>query len=262
MNVERVIARHRIGGWEFWPVTGELHRASEVRRLEPRAAKALQLLCEAGGDVVSQDELIAVVWQGRALSGNSVAVVIAQLRRALDDDAREPRLIETIPKCGYRLRADNGASQLAKNRSRAMLGVAVAALLILLAIAAFFQPLDRAGGEIAVTDVANQTGDASYTPVARATSELIVTDLGRYGFLVRRNGKGDLRLSSKLVIWDGLPYLGMTATDSSGVVRWSAMSKATPGAIPPVVQSRVGELAQRFPPKELRRRVADTGDRR
>ena len=63
------------------------------------------MLCEAGGDVVSQEQLIDGVWQGRALSENSVAVVIGQLRRALDDDAREPRLIETIPKRGYRLRA-------------------------------------------------------------------------------------------------------------------------------------------------------------
>src|SRR5215217_1243145 len=106
MNVERGIGQHRIGGWEFSPSSGELRRRTDVRRLEPRAARALQLLCEANGAVVSQEQLIAEVWQGRALSDNSVAVVIGQLRRALDDDAREPRLIETIPKRGYRLRAD------------------------------------------------------------------------------------------------------------------------------------------------------------
>src|SRR4051812_32448204 len=103
MNVERGIGRHRIGGWEFLPATGELRRRADVRRLEPRAAKALEMLCEAGGDVVSQEQLIDGVWQGRALSENSIAVVIGQLRRALDDDARDPRLIETIPKRGYRL---------------------------------------------------------------------------------------------------------------------------------------------------------------
>src|ERR1044071_238743 len=105
MNVERNVGRHRIGGWDFSPATGELRRRSDVRRLEPRAPRALEMLCEADGEVVSQEQLIEGVWQGRVLSENSVAVVIGQLRKALDDDAREPKLIETIPKRGYRLRS-------------------------------------------------------------------------------------------------------------------------------------------------------------
>src|SRR5215212_6382400 len=121
MNVERSIGRHRIGGWEFSPATGELRRRADLRRLEPRAAKALQMLCEAGGDVVSQEQLIDSVWQGRALSENSVAVVIGQLRKALDDDAREPKLIETIPKRGYRLHATATATEAPGRRRNAVL---------------------------------------------------------------------------------------------------------------------------------------------
>jgi DNA-binding winged helix-turn-helix (wHTH) protein len=260
VNVERAIGRHRIGAWEFWPATGELHRGSDVRRLEPRAAKTLETLCAAGGDIVTHDELIAVVWQGRALSANSVAVVIGQLRRALEDDAREPMLIETIPKRGYRL---HGKAALFRPRpSRNPTVFVIAAFVVLALVAAALLSVGRSNGEIAVGDVVNATGNPSYSPVARATSELIVTELGKRGYPLRRGGKGDLLLGSKLVIWDGLPYLGMTATDGSGVVRWSAMSKATPGAIPPAVHSRIGELADRFPPKDLRRRVADAEDRR
>ena len=73
MKAEPGIGRHKVGGWEFIPATGELRRRTEVRRLEPRAAKALSLLCEAGGNVVTHDQLIAEVWNGRALSDNSVA---------------------------------------------------------------------------------------------------------------------------------------------------------------------------------------------
>src|SRR6266550_3764475 len=131
MNVERSIGRHRIGGWEFSPATGELRRRTDVRRLEPRAAKALQLLCEANGELVSQEELIAGVWHGRALSENSVAVVIGQLRRALDDDAREPRLIETIPKRGYRLRpTEESSGTVQKGRTAVMIAIAGLVLLI------------------------------------------------------------------------------------------------------------------------------------
>ena len=61
---------------------------------------------------------------------------------------------------------------------------------------------------------------------------------------MRRDRGGDLRLASKLVMWDGPPYLGMTATDASGVVRWSAMIKATQGAVPPGVAAELDGLAR------------------
>src|SRR5436305_5360217 len=154
MNIERSIGRHHIGGWEFSPATGELRRRTDVRRLEPRAAKTLEMLCEANGELVSQEQLIAGVWQGRALSENSVAVVIGQLRRALDDDAREPRLIETIPKRGYRLRSTGEAIEPSRNR-RAVAIVAIAGVLLL--IAALAASLSGRGSvAVGVADVANE----------------------------------------------------------------------------------------------------------
>jgi DNA-binding winged helix-turn-helix (wHTH) protein len=261
MNLERGIERHRIGGWEFLPATGELRRRTELRRLEPRAAKALLLLCEANGELVSQEQLIAEVWHGRALSENSIAVVIGQLRRALDDDAREPRLIETIPKRGYRLHRQATTPATPLTHRRGLMAVTAVALIALLAALILLPRAASSRGTLAVADVANATGNAAYAPVARATSELIVTELGKQGFSLRRTGQGDLLLTPKLVMWDGLPYLAMSATDPQGVVRWSSMSKATPGAIPPAVHTKLGELAARFPPDELRGRVAD-GQRR
>ena len=256
MNIERKVGRTRVGGWEFSPATGELRRSTEVRRLEPRAAKALELLLNAGGEVVSQDELIAKVWGGRSLSDNSVAVVIGQLRKALDDDAREPKLIETIPKRGYRLR-EATVEATPRQRRTVLLAVGGILLTLLVALAVRNALLGPATIAIAVRDVSNDTGNAAYDPLARATSELVVTELGQRGYAVRRSGQGDLALQSKLVIWDGLPYLGMTATDHSGVVRWSQMAKATPGAVPPAVDAGLDELAGRFPPKEGAERLAN-----
>src|SRR3954447_3001460 len=158
MNVERSVGRHRIGTWEFSPATGELRRRTDVRRLEPRAARALEMLCDAGGDLVSQEQLIDGVWQGRALSENSVAVVIGQLRRALDDDAREPRLIETIPKRGYRLRADQAQSERPARRRRFAM-IAIAALILLIAGVAVWTLRSPGAMAVAVADVANDTGN-------------------------------------------------------------------------------------------------------
>ena len=256
MNLERSIGRHRIGGWDFSPATGELRRRTDLRRLEPRAAKALQMLCEAGGDVVSQEQLIDGVWQGRALSENSVAVVIGQLRKALDDDAREPKLIETIPKRGYRLHATAAAAAEAPARRRNSALIAIAALVLALLAGAWIITR-QAAPSIGMSDVANATGNAAYDPLVRATSELIVADLGERGLAVRRDGGGDLRLASKLVMWDGLPYLGMTATDSKGVVRWSAMIEATEGKVPPGVAAELDGLATQVRGKAGPQRLAD-----
>lgn len=256
MNLERKLGRPRVGGWEFSPATGELRRQTELRRLEPRAAKALELLLAADGEVVSQEQLIGEVWGGRSLSDNSVAVVIGQLRKALDDDAREPKLIETIPKRGYRLR--EVAAESAEPARRKTIVLVVAALVISLALAAGFSGMQSSSRtlSIAVSDVANETGNPAYAPLARATSELIVTQLDARGFAVRRSGQGDLALASNLIMWDGQPYLSITATDRAAVVRWSLMANAMPGRVPPAVRSGFGELAVKYPPREGAERLA------
>ncbi len=43
------------------------------------------------------------VWQAEVVAVNTLTHSIADLRRAFGDDARHPRFIETIPKCGYRV---------------------------------------------------------------------------------------------------------------------------------------------------------------
>lgn len=63
----------------------------------------LVCLASRAGKIVSADEMLDTVWHGRAHADNSVYQAVAHLRKALGDDARQPRYIETIPKKGYRL---------------------------------------------------------------------------------------------------------------------------------------------------------------
>lgn len=239
MNLQRGIGSHRIGEWHFHPASGELRRASEVRRLEPRAARTLELLCEAKGGVVSQEQLIREVWSGRSLSENSVAVVVGQLRRALGDDARDPRLIETIPKRGYRLVAKPAPVRGAVRRRLVLAAVALAVLAIGGATA--IRVLMPLRPDIAMADVANQTGDPRYDPLARATSELMLAELSERGYDVERGGQGPL-ISGKLVMWNGEPYLGLSATDAGGIVRWSAMTRGTADAVPAGLHAKLDEF--------------------
>lgn len=251
-----------VGDWTFHPASCELRRGDEVRRIEPRAAKALEVLCEAKGEPVSQEQMVARVWDGRALSENSVSVVIGQLRRALDDDAREPKILETIPKRGYRLRAAPAAAMPPKRASRRVALILPLLVAALAGLWAFTASRGEPPMTIEVRDVTNETGAASFAPLARATSELIVDRLDNHGFATRRSGPADLRLQPKLIIWDNKPFLSMTATDRAGAVRWSAMLDASPGKVPPGVEKAFDDLAANFPARDGTERLAKPGSAR
>lgn len=93
----------RIGEWVACNDSDTVRSSGVQHKLERRAMEALVLLAERAGHVVKKDEFIEAVWGRLAVSDHSVAMVISQLRRALRDDARAPRYIETITKRGYRL---------------------------------------------------------------------------------------------------------------------------------------------------------------
>ena len=66
--------------------------------------EVLVCLARHGGSVVSKDKLIAEVWADTPFVGDDALVrCISELRRVFSDDPRAPRVIETIPKRGYRL---------------------------------------------------------------------------------------------------------------------------------------------------------------
>ena len=90
-------------GCRFKPRTGELWQASGMVRLPPRTADVLALLAERPQELVTKEELFARVWQGRVVGDESLTTCIRELRRALEDDARKPRYIETCHRRGYRL---------------------------------------------------------------------------------------------------------------------------------------------------------------
>ncbi len=94
----------RIGSWWVDPVANELHNATQVVRLEPKAMEVLAVLAKHQGQVVTRDQLLDEVWPGVIVGDAALTQVVIKLRKALGDDAQEPTFIETIPKRGYRLR--------------------------------------------------------------------------------------------------------------------------------------------------------------
>ncbi len=96
-------ARLRIGDWDFIAERHELARGAEVVRLPRQQSLLLLRLAQAPGQVLSRQTLLDEVWSRRVVEDDVLSRAIAELRRALGDNPKQPAYIETIPKSGYRL---------------------------------------------------------------------------------------------------------------------------------------------------------------
>lgn len=92
-------------------------RSGQVFAVEPKAFRVLLFLVRNPQRVVTKEELLGAVWGDTAVTENSLTRSILKLRRALGDDAREPRYIETISTVGYRFVSTVEAQDEAKRDS-------------------------------------------------------------------------------------------------------------------------------------------------
>jgi TolB-like protein/DNA-binding winged helix-turn-helix (wHTH) protein/Tfp pilus assembly protein PilF len=93
----------RLDSWLVEPSLNTLTQGAQVVRIEPRTMNVLAYLAARAGKVVSQGELEEEVWKDVVVTPQSVYQSIAQLRRVLGDDARDPKYIATVSRRGYRL---------------------------------------------------------------------------------------------------------------------------------------------------------------
>jgi adenylate cyclase len=93
--------RVRFGRHSFEPATGRLWVAQSEIRLTRKSAEVLGVLVQRAGQPVSRSDLFASVWNGTVVSDDALTTCIQELRKALDDDARQPRYIETRHRYGY-----------------------------------------------------------------------------------------------------------------------------------------------------------------
>lgn len=139
----------RLGNWIVKPHTNSVVGPEGEAHVEPKAMQVLSFLARRPGQVVTKQEILTDVWEGTFVSEEVLPNAIWELRKALGDDAKRPRFIQTLPKKGYRLIApvastspletagsgDGGhvasVSPGRRSRPRAwLLGVAVAGLVV------------------------------------------------------------------------------------------------------------------------------------
>lgn len=105
--------RHAFDSFCFDAAVGELRGPGGSVKLRPQTALALHMLLSRKGEVVSRRELREALWPDQRVVAfeASIAVVIRELRRALGDDSKSPRFIETVPKRGYRFLMEPAESE-------------------------------------------------------------------------------------------------------------------------------------------------------
>jgi TolB-like protein/Tfp pilus assembly protein PilF len=97
---------YRFGNFELDTAKAELRANGATRPVEPQVFGLLALLVENRERLVSKDEILEKVWDGRIVSDAAIASRIKSARQALDDDGQAQRCIRTIHRQGFRFVAD------------------------------------------------------------------------------------------------------------------------------------------------------------
>jgi DNA-binding winged helix-turn-helix (wHTH) protein len=95
-----------IGECSFDPVRREVRRAGARVHLSPKAFELLGVLLESRPRAVSKDELFSRLWPDTFVTEASLAGLVAEIRREIADDARDPRFLRTVHGFGYAFSAD------------------------------------------------------------------------------------------------------------------------------------------------------------
>ncbi|MBO1255966.1 winged helix-turn-helix domain-containing protein [Alteromonas sp. 5E99-2] len=94
--------RWQIEQYVFCDKHQKLDTGDKTLQLEPMVAELLSYFCQHPEKILSRDQLIEHVWLGRIVSDNAVNRIVTKLRKAFNDDAKNPTFIATQPKKGYK----------------------------------------------------------------------------------------------------------------------------------------------------------------
>jgi Tol biopolymer transport system component/DNA-binding winged helix-turn-helix (wHTH) protein len=93
----------RLGPWLVQPSLNSVSRDGTSTHLTPKVMEVLVCLAEHAGQPVAKETLLQTIWSDTFVSEDVLKGSISELRRVFEDDAKQPRIIQTIAKRGYRL---------------------------------------------------------------------------------------------------------------------------------------------------------------
>lgn len=96
----------KFGAYELDDSRAELTHDGATVAVEGRVLALLSLLLQNRDRLVSKDEIVDVVWEGRAISDSAISTAIKEARKAIGDDGRRQEVIRTVHGRGFRCVAD------------------------------------------------------------------------------------------------------------------------------------------------------------
>ena len=149
--------------------------------LRHQSREVLSVLARTPGAIVTREELISEVWEGRAVAADSVAQCITDIRRAIGDQGK--KVVETVPRQGYRLMLPDFEESSSESRSR--LGMLLALGTLVLGVLAGGYLITRsdapfAGPVVAVLPFDDFSAQPYQDVLSDAVSENIITALARF----------------------------------------------------------------------------------
>ncbi|NNF58729.1 MAG: hypothetical protein HKN04_10865, partial [Rhodothermaceae bacterium] len=183
--------------------------------VQPKPMDVLVHLAAHAGQTVSRDELMEAVWPDVYVTEHALNRCVSQLRKLFGDDPRDPQVIETIPKAGYRLIApvewlpgDSAAAPLdaldlrvssssvpmagPMREERPVLAALVLAVVIgiatMAAVALSANPGSRASATRPLTVVPGTEGQAAWSPEGTRVVYVHGGEEGAEGLYVRALG--------------------------------------------------------------------------
>src|SRR6476646_8298112 len=199
---------YRFGVFTFDDRTLTLRRSDRPVPLEPQPARALALLLDRAGAIVTRDDLRAHVWDAgtHVDFDRGLAYCIGELRAALGDSAENPRFVQTLPRRGFSFiapvtrdqdaalpgpghpesaAADAVATPIRVQPWVAFLTIAAVALIVgaagALMLARDRPPAPPQRPIVAVAVFENETGDSRHDRVVSSLSDTVVERLTALG---------------------------------------------------------------------------------
>jgi TolB-like protein/tetratricopeptide (TPR) repeat protein len=139
----------------------------------------LVCLAEHAGETVSKDQLLRRVWGDTFVTDDVLTRCVSELRKVLEDDPKEPKVIQTIPRKGYRLVPQVGPVK-KKTLRRYLIGSLVLLATLVVAISyARFRNHPSAIHSLAVLPLKNLSGDPTQEYLADGLTEALIGRLSR-----------------------------------------------------------------------------------
>ena len=176
---------YRFGPFELDMGKVELRAGGEVCPVEPQVFALIAFLVENRERLVSRDELIEKIWDGRVVSDAAVSSRVKSARQALGDDGRGQRYIRTLHRRGFRFVAAVGTA------SAAAVPPAVASVAAAESLAAVSEPpgapaaFEQSGRPSIAVLPFRLVGDAGrYATIADALPHELIVELSRLRWLL------------------------------------------------------------------------------